>query len=706
MTGFDRVAANGDVANKVGTYGLALAARAAGSRSWRRAPRRRSTPPCPAATRSRSRSAAPRRCAARAGALLTVPGTPVRNPAFDVTPARAGLGARDRARRRAAGRRGLGGCGRMRAARTLTLDSTVTVTLPDPACGPGEVICRIIASATCGSDVHGWYVARKLPAVLGHEPVGEVVEVGAGRHAASRPATSSRSTTTRPAAPAASAPRGHETLCPRFRATRLDPGGFAEYVRIQPELVDDLLPLDGLDPIAATCTEPLACALRAQDRVGLTPRDTLLVVGAGTSGLLHIGAARARGVERVLVAEPRADRRERALEWGAAAFAPGEPVDVAIVTSHHPQAIAAAAEALAPGGRLCAYAPPEPGAPIAVDGAEIFLRELTVTSSWSSGAADWRAALALLRSGAVSVDGADHAPLRARRDRRGARRPAGRERAEGGRAAVGRAVMGTGDVLEFVARRCPLRPRASSRSARARASSPPRWPAPATTSSRSTPRGRRTRACDPSRCSTSTSAQEASTPPWRSCRCTTWSRWSRRWRTSARSCARAGRSSPTSSTSRVFDAVARRVVVRAPRRARPGRAGAPRGDGGRAARPPAPGRADPRGPSPAFERAPSSAVPTCTAGSSDPRSCQQRRRRSQPAGCPPSASASPASAQVVARRVDPLVDVRAEAQVPRIRASRRSPRGRRPDRYDALARERVDLVALAAPPRTRRSSNS
>ena len=193
---------------------------------------------------------------------------------------------------------------------------------------------------------------------------------------------------------------GHETLCPQFRATRLDPGGFAELVRIQPELVGELLPLDGLDPIAATCTEPLACALRAQDRVGLAPRDALLVVGAGASGLLHIAAARARGVERVLVAEPREDRRERAVAWGAAEH-DGEPVDVAVVTSHHPDAIAAAAAALGPGGRLCAYAPPEPGAPIAVDGAEVFLRELTVTSSWSAGAADMRAALALLRAGAV-----------------------------------------------------------------------------------------------------------------------------------------------------------------------------------------------------------------------------------------------------------------------------------------------------------------
>jgi L-iditol 2-dehydrogenase len=291
----------------------------------------------------------------------------------------------------------------MRAARTLTLDSTVMIELPDPVCGRGEVVCRVLASATCGSDVHGWYVTRKLPAVLGHEPVGEVVDVGAG---VSSVATGDVVAIHHHAACGACrvCSSGHETLCPQFRTTRLDPGGFAEYVRVQPELVGELLPLDGLDPVTATCTEPLACALRAQDRVGLTAGDTLLVVGAGTSGLLHIAAARARGVERVLVSDPRTERRDRALAWGAEPVEASEPVDVAIVTSHQPGAIAAAAAALGPGGRLCAYAPPEPGAPIAVDGSEVFLRELTVTSSWSAGSADMRAALALLQSGAVRGD--------------------------------------------------------------------------------------------------------------------------------------------------------------------------------------------------------------------------------------------------------------------------------------------------------------
>ena len=88
ITGFDRVAANGDVANKVGTYGLALAARAAGVPFVAAGPSSSiDLPAARPATRSRSRSATRTRCARAGGALLTVEGTPCRNPAFDVTPA-------------------------------------------------------------------------------------------------------------------------------------------------------------------------------------------------------------------------------------------------------------------------------------------------------------------------------------------------------------------------------------------------------------------------------------------------------------------------------------------------------------------------------------------------------------------------------------------------------------------------------------------
>jgi L-iditol 2-dehydrogenase len=272
---------------------------------------------------------------------------------------------------------------------------------PDPVCGPGDVVCRVLACATCGSDV-GWYVDHKLPAVLGHEPVGEVVEAGAdvtGVAIGDRVAIHHHA----PCGECRRCLHGHETLCEQFRATALDPGGFAEYVRVMPELVGELLPLDGLDPIAATLTEPLGCALRAQARAGLRPGDSLLVVGAGCSGLLQIAAAHAAGVDAVWVREPDPDRLARAERWGATAHG-NEPVDVAMVCTESPAAIATAADALAPGGALCLFAPPEPGEPLEVEGWAVFARELRVTASWSAGPRDMRAALALLRRGTVPAD--------------------------------------------------------------------------------------------------------------------------------------------------------------------------------------------------------------------------------------------------------------------------------------------------------------
>jgi L-iditol 2-dehydrogenase len=286
----------------------------------------------------------------------------------------------------------------VRVALTVAVGDTRIEQRPDPVCGPGDVVCRVLACATCGSDV-GWYVRRKLPAVLGHEPVGEVVEVGAevtGIAVGDRVAIHHHA----PCGECRRCRHGHETLCERFRSTQLDPGGFAEYVRVMPELVDELLPLDGLDELTATLTEPLGCALRAQDRAGVRPGDSLLVVGAGCSGLLQVAAAHARGVEAVWVREPDAARLEMAEDWGAAAHG-NEPVDAAMVCTENPQAIADAALALAPGGALCIYAPPEPGTALGIDGWAVFERELRVTASWSAGPADMRAALALLRSGAT-----------------------------------------------------------------------------------------------------------------------------------------------------------------------------------------------------------------------------------------------------------------------------------------------------------------
>ena len=287
----------------------------------------------------------------------------------------------------------------MRAARSLSLHETRVEELPDPVAGPGEVVCRIEACGVCGSDVTDWHVEPKLPAVLGHEPAGVVTAVGDG---VSDPRPGDRVALHHhvPCGECRRCRRGHETLCERFRQSNLDPGGFAEQVRVPAELVPELLPIGELDAVTATFVEPLGCVLRSHERARLRPGDSLLVVGAGTQGLLQIQAAHARGVEVVWVREPRPERLALAEAAGAERHG-NEPVDVAIVCTPRAEAIAAAADALAPGGSLCLYAPPSPERPLELDGESLYYREWDVTASYSAGPRDVRAALELLASGRI-----------------------------------------------------------------------------------------------------------------------------------------------------------------------------------------------------------------------------------------------------------------------------------------------------------------
>jgi L-iditol 2-dehydrogenase len=257
----------------------------------------------------------------------------------------------------------------------------------------------VLACGVCGSDISDAWVEPKLPVVLGHELTGEVVDVGAGVtgvRAGDRVVIHHHA----PCGECRRCQRGHETLCESFRITNLDPGGFAELVRIPAELVGELLLLHGLDPERGTFVEPLGCVLRAFDRCGLRAGDSLLVIGAGTSGLLAVAAAHARGVEAVWSREPRRDRLERALALGAERHG-NELVDVVLMATGAPAALADGFAAVAPGGVLCLYAPPGPGRTLDLDGLSLYRREVDVVASYSAGPADMLAAFELLATGAV-----------------------------------------------------------------------------------------------------------------------------------------------------------------------------------------------------------------------------------------------------------------------------------------------------------------
>jgi len=290
------------------------------------------------------------------------------------------------------------------------------LTLPPP--GPGEVLVRMLACGICGSDLLDWYVSRRAPVVLGHEPVGEVVAVGEPAPAGCDVALGTRVVVHHhvPCFVCDRCRRGHHTLCETFKQTRIRPGGFAEQILVPAENARlDLLPVPAQLPAeTATLVEPLACCIRAQRRAGVGPETRLLVVGAGQMGLLHVQAARARGCRAVVVAEPLEGRRTAVARHGAfpaeatagaVLQAMGARPDVAVVCTGKPDAFVLAMQAVDEGGLVQLFAPSTPGTALTVDPNELFFREITIQTSYSAGPLDTREALRLLADGAVVAEG-------------------------------------------------------------------------------------------------------------------------------------------------------------------------------------------------------------------------------------------------------------------------------------------------------------
>jgi L-iditol 2-dehydrogenase len=214
--------------------------------------------------------------------------------------------------------------------------------------------------------------------------------------------------------------RGHHTVCDTLRQTNFDPGGFAEYVRLPAINVDRgvfLLP-DEVSFEEATFTEPVACVLRGQRMARLEPGQSVLVIGSGIAGLLHIELARALGAGRVVATDIVYYRLEAARRFGAdAAIHAGEDVparlrqlndgrlaDLVIVCTGAMSAIAQALESVERGGTVLLFAPTGPGVTIPISVNDLFFRnDITLTTSYAGSPADYMVALELIRSRSVRV---------------------------------------------------------------------------------------------------------------------------------------------------------------------------------------------------------------------------------------------------------------------------------------------------------------
>ncbi len=292
-------------------------------------------------------------------------------------------------------------------------------TQPLPSPEAGELLLEVHASGVCGSDLMEWYRKPKAPAVLGHEVAGAVVATGEGVRDF---AVGDRVVATHhvPCGACRYCLSGRETVCELLHQTSFEPGGFAEYVRVPAINVErGVLKLpDRVSEDGGSMVEPLGCVMRGQRKAGLEAGKTLLVIGAGVSGCLHLLSARALGASAVCVSDVRPSRRRLADQLGADAVYDaredvprllrqklGRGADVVIVTASAQQAIRQALESVDRGGTILFFAPLGPDESCALPFNQIFWRSgITLTSSYGAAPADLRRALEFIKSGRVEVD--------------------------------------------------------------------------------------------------------------------------------------------------------------------------------------------------------------------------------------------------------------------------------------------------------------
>lgn len=200
-----------------------------------------------------------------------------------------------------------------------------------PEIGEGDVLVRVKAALTCGTDVKVFrrgYHARMIipPAVFGHELAGDVVKVGA-RVAKFRPGQAVVAANSAPCQECFFCRRGNENLCEDLLFNN---GAYAEYIRIPERIVERntyAIP-EGVSYQDAALVEPLACVLKGVDETGMREGDNVSVIGLGPIGLMFVRLAKSMGA-RVIAIGRRKTQLERAAALGASEL-------VQVAESHDP----------------------------------------------------------------------------------------------------------------------------------------------------------------------------------------------------------------------------------------------------------------------------------------------------------------------------------------------------------------------------------
>lgn len=188
--------------------------------------------------------------------------------------------------------------------------------IPMPECEPGGVVIKVGACAVCGTDVKVYHHGHKHivpPRVTGHEMSGEIVEVGKdvkGYKVGDRVAVA-------PAVPCGECHyclAGLQSMCDNLIAIGYScDGGFAEYMAVPPAAVRNgcvnFIP-EGVSFEEAALAEPLACTINGAELTHTGIGQTVVVVGAGPIGCLHIMLSKALGATKTILIDISEERLE------------------------------------------------------------------------------------------------------------------------------------------------------------------------------------------------------------------------------------------------------------------------------------------------------------------------------------------------------------------------------------------------------------
>ncbi|BCB95891.1 sorbitol dehydrogenase [Dissulfurispira thermophila] len=311
----------------------------------------------------------------------------------------------------------------MKVAKLYSFSDIRIEDIPVPQIGSYDALIKTKACGICSGDVMPWYIEKKAPVVLGHEPVGEIVELGSALYHYNTPFSVGDKVFVHHHAPCLNCKycnRGDYVQCNTWQNTKIIPGGISEYILIpETNLKNDTLKLpETMSYEDGTLIEPTACVVKSLKRASIKEGDTILIIGLGVMGQMHVLLAREFGAKKIIGADMIQFRLNKALEFGAdhvidiskenfidrlKDLTNNFMADIVIVGPNSASAMQQGIKAVASGGTVVFFTPARPDEMLTIDPNYIYFRDINIVTSYSCGPDDTKKALRFISKGIVTA---------------------------------------------------------------------------------------------------------------------------------------------------------------------------------------------------------------------------------------------------------------------------------------------------------------